>query len=111
MSTKDQKIIAKYLGIRITNSWTTLFEPMINPKEDWQYRINSLLHDNMEDETWYVTELKFDESWDWLMQLLNKVMIDGLEQTHGNLFNEIQNGIKGVDIKRVFTACFKFIKK
>lgn len=111
MNTEEQKIVAKYLGIRITNSWTTLFEPIINPDCDWQYKVNNTLHENMDDGSWYVTSLLFDESWDWLVCLVNKVMIDGLEETHGNLFSEIQRGFISVDIKRVYKACLEFINR
>lgn len=62
------ELIANFMNLKCKNSYNKLWMP----SGELNF-LNSLIHDEMENETWYVTTLRFDESWDWLIPVIDKI--------------------------------------
>lgn len=67
---EGNKLIAEFMGLYPKKSWTTLW--MIDLKK-CSYQFNDFITSLMEDEAWYITELKFNSSWNWLMPVVEKI--------------------------------------
>lgn len=57
-------VIAAMLKLRKEGSWKDLYSPTGETPLD----VAEFLHNKMEPEAWYVSDLKFSEDWDWLMR-------------------------------------------
>jgi len=122
---KDKETVAKFMGLFYDNSWTKLWQPHIGntPTEFYNFIIELMIS-----ETWYVTELEFNNSWNWLMPVVEKieslnaaVIIDeDCTIEFGGVYFESTNSMHncefetfkttGTKIEKVFNAIVEFIE-
>jgi hypothetical protein len=67
---KNNELIAHFMGLHYDSARRKLWQPIINvtPTD-----FHNFICGQMTDETWYVDELKFHESFDWLMPVVDKI--------------------------------------
>jgi hypothetical protein len=94
MNKKDKALIAKFMGLsKIKEGWTTDSTKPITP-------LNEVVHAEMEDETWYVSDVRFDESWDWIMPVVEKIMGMGYCVNINHVSTLISNNYGSTEIKK-----------
>lgn len=116
MNTKDQELLGIFMGLqKIREGWTT---DSTQPITD----LNEIVHAEMVDETWYVSYLRFDESWDWLMTVVSKIhsmgyridMIMTKRQTTSFIYNDSgleSKGDKNSLFESIFESVLEFVKE
>ena len=88
---KDNKLIAEFMG------WTPC-----DTNDNTMYA-------NPQDESdaWSADEMRFNESWDWLMPVVDKCYTSNMQHPNDN----ITQGLIDVDIKATYQAVVEFIKE
>ena len=86
---KDNKLIAEFMGCLFENK--EYYRPLYN-SGDW----------SKED------ELMFNESWDWLMPVVEKCLKTG---DNTDKWDDVYNAVSTIDIKEVYKAVVKFIEE
>ena len=89
----DNKLIAEFMELEAT--------PKYNPKEYYVKEYNS--------GEWYLPEeMKYHESWDWLMPVIEKCVRTGDDT---DKWDNIFNALTTLSIKEVYEAVVEFIKQ
>jgi hypothetical protein len=97
------ELIANFMNLKCENSYIKLWMPSSELN-----LLNSLIYDEMEDETWYVTSLRFKESWDWLMPCISKILEICCELDELEKYNIIIDNIP--QINNTYKAIIEFIE-
>lgn len=101
----NNELIAEFMNLKSKKSWATLWMP-----SDDLNNLNHIIHNEMKDETWFVTSLRFDESWDWMHPVIAKCI--NLEDTDFPFFdNEDKHQVFLGNLPWIYEKVVEFIKK
>jgi hypothetical protein len=102
-ATENNKLIAEFMGYKPTkcnNGFAWDFGKAI-PSNQHKFPIQGRLIDQ------YCDYLKFHSDWNWLMEVVNKVLTVGDDT---DKWDSVLNELQTVNIDNVYTACVEFIK-